>query len=314
MSFSSKTKDEITKQKIKDEAERRAVLGALTHAAGSISLSREGVGVRLVSENHNVARLYAQLANELYGLEWTISISQTEGLNARNTIVKLTGENCRKLLQDAGCIGADEQGADFLPNSNIPAALVAEDETRRAFIRGAFLGCGSITDPKKGYHLEFVCRREEFAYGLCELMYAYGINAKYTERKNNTIVYLKDGDDISDAITLVGGMNSTMEFEHARILRGVSNDLNRQRNFENANMQKAAEKAAQQLVDIELIAKEAGLNSLPPRLYAAAEARLNNPEATLNELAEMLDVSKSGINHRLNKLCEIANELRLGSD
>lgn len=106
-------------------------------------------------------------------------------------------------------------------------------------------------------------------------------------------------------------MEGMLAFENARVLRNVANDLNRRSNFEDANMQKAAQAAAQQLVDIELLSRETGLANLPPKLREAAEARLNNPEATLTELAELLDIGKSGMNHRLNKLSALAEDIRL---
>ena len=123
-------------------------------------------------------------------------------------------------------------------------------------------------------------------------------------------VYLKDGELVSDFITLIGAMNSTMAFEEARVMRSVSNHINRQQNFEDANMNKAAAAAAQQLLDIEFIRLNAGLDSLPPKLRGAAELRINNPEATLSDLAEMAEISKSGLNHRLAKLSTIAQELK----
>ena len=115
---------------------------------------------------------------------------------------------------------------------------------------------------------------------------------------------------VSDFISLIGAMNSTMAFEEARVMRSVSNHINRQQNFEDANMNKAAAAAAQQLLDIEFIRLNAGLDSLPPKLRGAAELRINNPEATLSDLAEMAEISKSGLNHRLAKLSTIAQELK----
>ena len=122
---------------------------------------------------------------------------------------------------------------------------------------------------------------------------------------------MKEGESISEFLTYIGAMEGMLAFENARVLRNVANDLNRRSNFEDANMQKAAQAAAQQLVDIELLSRETGLANLPSKLREAAEARLNNPEATLTELAELLDIGKSGMNHRLNKLSAMAEDIRL---
>ncbi|MEG1547730.1 MAG: DNA-binding protein WhiA [Clostridia bacterium] len=310
MSFSSRTKDEAVKQRVKSRGERLALLCALTHAAGSISLSRsDGVGIRYVTENLNVARLTAQLSVELYDVVSSIAVSEHEGLKARNTIVKLTGESCKAILTDSGCLSKDD--GDNISTGIIPQMIITGEADRRAFVKGVFLGCGSVTDPRKGYHLELVCRNEGFAQALEALINTFDLSAKITARKNSYAVYIKDGDAVSDFLTLIGAMNSTMEFEHVRILRGVTNNLNRQSNFENANMQKTALASAQQLVDIELIRLESGLDTLPPKLRDTAEVRINNPEASLSELADILEISRSGINHRLTKLSEMAMELRI---
>ena len=122
---------------------------------------------------------------------------------------------------------------------------------------------------------------------------------------------MKEGESISQFLTYLGAMESMLAFENARVMRDVANHLNRRSNFEDANMQKAAQAAAQQLIDIELLNREVGLLNLPPKLREAAEARLNNPEATLTELAELLNIGKSGMNHRLNRLSAMADDLRI---
>ena len=172
------------------------------------------------------------------------------------------------------------------------------------------MGAGSVSDPKKGYHLEIVCRHERFAQELCGLLADYGLPARYAQRKNAYVAYLKEGEMVAGFLTLTGAMNSTLAFEEARVMRQVAGSVNRIHNFEDANMNKAATAAAAQLVDIECIQRAKGLQSLPPRLREAAELRLNNPEATLSELAQMAEVSKSGLNHRFAKLAALAEEYR----
>ncbi len=309
MSFSSSVKEEIAKQRVKGKPRQFAMLCALTHAAGSLTLGRgRGVGVQYVTESYAVGKLVAQLGCTLYGVEASISVTERKRLNARNTVTRLSGESCRAMLQDFG----------FLPRSaeepfvmgHIPEELIADEDRSRAFLRGAFMGAGSVTDPAKGYHLELVCRHEQFAQELCALMNTFGFNARLAARKSSFVVYVKEGEKISDFLAFLNASNATMEFENARVMRSVKNDLNRQSNFEQSNMQKAALAAAQQNIDIELIRREYGLQKLPPRLREAAEARLNYPEANLSELSEILGLGKSGVNHRLQKLSELANEIR----
>ena len=308
MSFSSQTKDELVEScRLGSTEEQRSLLCGITHAAGSMTLGRGGIGLQYITENSSVAALTVRLGRELYSVTAETSISEKERLNAVSNVVKFTGDGVRDLLNDAG-YGVD--GDEDFELGYIPPRLTDDESKAKAFLRGVFLGAGSVSDPNKGYHLELVCRYEKFAATLCDIMASLGISAKFLPRKSSYIVYLKDGELVSDFITLIGAMNSTMAFEEARVMRSVSNHINRQQNFEDANMNKAAAAAAQQLLDIEFIRLNAGLDSLPPKLREAAELRINNPEATLSDLAEMAEISKSGLNHRLAKLSTIAQELK----
>ncbi|MDR0839850.1 MAG: DNA-binding protein WhiA [Christensenellaceae bacterium] len=309
MSFSSQTKEELTKLKLRTAAEKRAVLCALTYSAGSITLGKGGVGVQYITENQHVGGLIAGLASELYAVEYSVSIREHARLRGHSTAVNLAGgEACKALLQDAGYL---RQSEGELSLGHIPEALLQGEAVKRCYLRGAFLGAGSLSDPAKGYHLELVCRNERFAVELCGLLEGFDLGAKHMARKNSFVVYMKEGESISDFLRLVGAMNSTMAFEDVRVLRSVSGSVNRARNFEDANMNKAAAAAARQLVDIACIQANAALHKLGPRLREAAEARLNNPEASLLELSELMGVSKSGLNHRFEKLAAIACALRL---
>lgn len=293
--------------RMKRPSEKRALLCALTYSAGSITLGRGAMGIQYVTEHGQVGELIARLAGELYQVEADIRVSQSPRLHARSTLVRLSGSGCRTLLLDAGCLGREEG----LTLGHIPEGLVERDEDRRCYLRGAFLGAGSVSDPRKGYHLEIVCRHERFAQELCGLLADhYGLPARYAQRKSAYVAYLKEGEMVAGFLTLTGAMNSTLAFEEARVMRQVSGRVNRIHNFEDANMNKAANAAASQLVDIECIQRVKGLQSLPPRLREAAELRLNNPEATLSELAQMAEVSKSGLNHRFTKLAALAEEYR----
>lgn len=302
MSFSSAIKDEIAKTRLRGADSRRAMLCALTHTAGAMMLGRE-LSVQYITENHSVAKLISQLGPSVYPVSASLAVREQDRLRSRSVLVRFTGEGCSALLRDAGYFS---EGGDSMLIGSIPERYKGEASLIQSFLRGAFLGAGSVTDPQKAYHAEIVCRNEVFARELCDLMNGYELNAKQSVRKSSYIVYIKEGDRIADYLRLLGASAATMDFEHTRILRNVSNNLNRQRNFEDANMQKAAQACAQQLLDIETIQRISGLQSLPRRLFEAAEARLNNPEASLSELSEILEVSKSGLKHRFEKLAERA--------
>lgn len=309
MSFSSTVKDELSCIHLKDEAAQSAALAALTHTAGSITIGRNGMGIEYVTENQNVGHLVSQLATKLYAAQPAITLRQHERLKAKNTVVILSGACCSDILKMSGCLPSDEN--EPFEMGRIMPELVSTENGMKAFLRGAFLGAGSVSNPKKGYHLEIVCRHERFAADLCALMEQASLNAKIAQRKSSFIVYMKDVKGICDMLTYIGAVEARLAIEDVQVFKSVANDLNRLSNFESANMQKTAQAAAQQLIDIELLDKEMGLANLPPKLQEAAEVRLNNPEATLAELADMLGIGKSGMNHRLNKLSEMARDIRL---
>lgn len=183
---------------------------------------------------------------------------------------------------------------------------------RRAFLRGAYLCIGSMSNPGKSYHLEFDCIRKERALLLQELITAFDIPAKIALRKKYYVVYIKEGAAICDMLNIMGAHVSLMDFENHRIVKEVRNSVNRKVNCETANIRKTVNAAAVQVRDIVLIEETYGLNKLPENLQEIARLRLENQEATLQELGDMLNppVGKSGVNHRLRKLSMIAESIR----
>jgi hypothetical protein len=183
---------------------------------------------------------------------------------------------------------------------------------RRAFLRGAFLSSGSVTDPEKNYHYEITCADYEIAEQVRELFLVFGLEAKIVLRKKNYIVYLKEGTMISDALNITGAHISMMKFENVRIVKDVRNSVNRRVNCETANISKTVSAAKKQIEDIEYVKNTIGLERLPANLRDVANARLEEQDASLKELGEMMDppVGKSGVNHRLRKISLIARNLR----
>lgn len=309
MSFSSNLKDELTKVRCTGADERSAMLCALAHTSASMKFGSGALSIEFVTENQSTAELTAKLATELYALDTVLLARRQEGLGKKSYTASASGENSVKLLSDYGCIPGAETDA-YVPGE-VPDRFLLGERMAKSFIRGAFLGAGSVSNPQKGYHLEIVCRYERFAAIVRDLISDFDINARVSERKQNSVVYIKDGEGIADFLRLVGAVDSVLAFENIRVLRYTANDLNRRSNFENANMEKTAQANAQQLIDIRLIMDHSGLVVLPRPLRETAEARLNNPEATLLELAAELNIGKSGANHRLSKLSDIAQGIRL---
>ena len=209
-----------------------------------------------------------------------------------------------KLLDEHGEVGE---------NLNVVQNVVIQQSCcRRAFIRGAFLASGSLSDPEKFYHFEIVCATEEKAKQLQGIIATFDLEAKIVKRKRYYIVYIKEGSQIVDILNVMEAPVALMELENIRILKDMRNSVNRQVNCETANINKTVSAAVKQIEDIEYIRDTIGLENLPENLEEIARERVERPEATLKELGEALDppVGKSGVNHRLRKLCDIAEQLR----
>ncbi len=181
-----------------------------------------------------------------------------------------------------------------------------------AFIAGAFLSCGSVTEPIKEYHLEFAVPYYELAQDLTKLLVSVGINAKYTERKNMYVIYLKGSEAIEDLLTLMGATMSSIDLMNVKIYKDVRNKANRIANCDSANIERTLRASDKQIADIEYISDTIGLENLPEDLINIAELRMEFPEMSLRELGEALDkpLGRSGANHRLKRISEIAEKLR----
>jgi hypothetical protein len=182
---------------------------------------------------------------------------------------------------------------------------------KKAFLRGAFLAGGSISDPEKTYHLEITCHTKAVAGQVLSVLKGFGLNAKNICRKGNTVIYLKEGENIVDFLNITGAHTSLMEFENIRILKEMRNNVNRVVNCETANLDKIVNASVRQIENIKLVIEKAGLGSLPEGLRQVAETRLKYPDISFRELGEMLDppLGESGVNHRLRKLDKIAENL-----
>ena len=307
MSFSSSAKEDLVKIRLKSNPIRLAQLAGLVHTCGALTIGR-GRGAAFSTESLAVGKLIVSLSASLYALEPTIELSERERRRPL-TLVTLLGDDAERLLLDTGLL-LHENG-EFSIGETVPKQLLPDDECRRAFLRGAFLGSGSCTNPYRGYHLEIIARSEAFAEQLLTVLSAFGPEAKTMLRREKPVVYLK-GDEVSAFLALIGANASVLKFESARSERDFRNYVNRTTNCETANIEKTVLASTDQVNAIEIIEEHMGLNRLPAPLYEAALLRLNHPEATLQELADLAEIGKSGMNHRLARLVRIAKEIRHG--
>lgn len=306
MSFSATAKAEVCRTSSGRECCEMAELSALIHTAGSISISGGAFSLRVDTENAAVARRVFALIKNLYGIQAKTQM-QTNHLK-RNHIYSLSIQKdvARMVATDTHIFG--EEGFEF----GTDTAFLTSRCCRIAFVRGAFLGGGSVTNPEKRYHLEFVCEQKEFAQGLLNIIVELGVSAKMIPRGKNHVVYIKEGDAIVTLLTMMGAHSSILNIENIRILKGMRNNVNRKVNCETGNLSKTVNASVRQQESIEYIRTHMGLDKLSPALLAVAEARISYPEATLDELAELLGAeSKSGINHKLRKINNIAEHLKM---
>ena len=231
---------------------------------------------------------------------------------------KTVYKKCEKLIRLLDIDVNSEEGKRALKiiydknGYSVDNILVERNCCKQAFFRGAFLAAGSITDPEKGYHFEIVCDSKQHTVLLTDIMEDFMLEPKVVSRKHYYVVYIKDGSLIVDALNVMGAHISLMNMENVRILKDIRNSVNRRVNCETANINKTVSAAVRQIDDIRFIEQEAGLKCLPDNLRILAEIRLEEPELPLKELGEKLTpkLGKSGVNHRLRKISEIANELR----
>lgn len=312
MSYSGKVKAEITRQEELSRPEFMALLSAVMKVTGTMSLlPGKGIGFRISTENPVTARFLTKHLKELVDASVRVLVSRSATLKKKNLYLISFDEvrDLKGLLFETGIL--TEEGDHLMIDDSIPRQLVKTETHKRAYLRGAFLGSGSISDPEKQYHLEFVTHSEQYADELVWLLRTWQLKARVISRKGSHVVYLKEGEQIVDLLNIMGAHQALLETENIRILKGMRNSVNRLVNCETANLSKTVNASVRQMEAIRLIQRTIGLNRLPEALRQAAELRSSYPEATLKELGDMMEppVGKSGVNHRLRKIEKIAEEI-----
>lgn len=312
MSFSGQVKEELSRQFHKGRHCQIAEISAILSFAGKLEKMDDSSVLRVYTENLPLARKYFILMKDTFHISCRIAVRQNVYLHkSRTFVISLTDrDDIRKVLLAVKWI--NEKNEDIRTKSLANRMLVQNACCKRAFIRGAFLSAGSMSDPEKSYHFEIVCDSEEKAGQLMEIINSFGMDSKIVMRKKNYVVYLKEGAQIVDMLNVMKAHVALMDLENVRILKEMRNSVNRQVNCETANISKTVSAAVKQLEDINFIINTRGLDSLPDNLKEIAQARLQYPQAPLKELGAYLEtpVGKSGVNHRLRRLSEIAEELR----
>lgn len=312
MSFSGNVKEELSEHWSSARHCQIAELAAILGLCGSIIInSRNEYRVKVHTENKAVARKVFTLIKKTFNIESDISIRRNiQKQSVSYSVVVKQHQDALRVLQAVKLI--DEHLDGFEEVRIVNPIVVQQTCCKRAFIRGAFLAAGSMSDPKKAYHFEIVCAAEPMAEQIRELMSSFSMDAKIVQRKKSYVVYLKEGSQIVDILNIMEAHVSLMELENVRILKEMRNTVNRKVNCETANLNKTVSAAVKQLEDITYLRDTIGLEKLSEGLEEVALARLSHPDASLKELGVLLSppVGKSGVNHRLRKLGDLAEKVR----
>lgn len=300
MSFSGTVKEELAAQIGAARHCQLAELAALFHFAGSTC--EDGAHLSFYAENEAVARKGFTLFKKAFNID-NVVMTEKGRLLPDDEIEK-------KVIQALHLTGT--AGKPIALDMPVSSLLVKNSCCARAYLRGAFLCIGSMSDPAKSYHLEYVCSESAHAKQLRDMIQEFQIEAKIIRRKKYDVVYLKEGAGIVDLLNVMGAHVSLMNLENLRIVKEMRNSINRRVNCETANISKTVTAASRQIEDILLIRDKYGFENLPDNLRQMAEVRLEYPDAALKELGGYLEpsVGKSGVNHRLRRLSEIADGIK----
>ncbi len=303
MSFSYNVKEELAK---KNEAPKHCRVAQLSAMAAFCAIYQDG-GIVFRHENSLVLDVVKDLLKSAFSLEENDFEERPGILSVRNN--EAAGQ---VLMGIKWMTGAGEDTC--IERKIFSSILLRNDCCKKAYLRGAFLCAGSVNDPNGAYHFEIVCRSKEEAEAVASLLKGFSLDVKTIERKKHTIAYLKDGSNITDALNLMGAFNAQMEFYNVMILKDMRNNVNRKVNCETANLKKTVSASLKQIEDIEYIRDNIGMEALKEGLREVALLRLDNPDASLKDLGEMLEppLGRSGVNHRLKAISEFAEEHRNG--
>lgn len=311
MSFSGMVKEELYRHIGNARHCRIAELAAILSFCGRIEHFPDGDRLKIQTENEAVARKCFTLLQKTFNIEKEVSVRENSHLKrVKVYMLEVSDPKEIQVILQATKLITDSKTHDTLALENL--LVVQQNCCKRAFIRGAFLLSGSISDPEKGYHFEIVYPDEQKAQQLQTIIRSFSVDAKIVQRKKSYVVYVKEGAQIVDMLAVMEANVALMDLENIRILKEMRNSVNRKVNCETANINKTVNAAVKQMEDIKLIQRTMGFEQLNEGLAQIAELRMQYPEATLKELGMMLrpQVGKSGVNHRLRKLSALADELR----
>ncbi len=308
MSFSTLVKDELCRIELNDECCKKSEIFGVVLSGNLFLHEKDSRNIKVITENAAFARRLYTAVRKVYGMSPEVSIRRSSKLKKHisYSIIFASMQMINKILYDFEISAFNED--DLFPINTTLKKVCC----KKSFLRAVFLSGGSVSDPEKTYHLEIATRNKKCTEIIKEILKDYGINVKIIIRKGNYVAYIKEGENIVDFLNIIGAHGALMEFENVRILKDMRNSVNRIVNCETANLEKTVNASVRQAENIKLIESTMGIKNLPENLIDIANLRLEYSELSLKELGEMLTpkLGKSGVNHRLRKLDEIANNIR----
>lgn len=320
MSFATNAKLEVLKEDIENDCCSIAFLSAIIKCSGELSISsNHQIKVEIFTEIPELFDKIKHIIEQYYGKVCQMSMMENTNISrASRYKITLPYDITDQLLKDLGIMSIDEDGMLAIENG-ISDFLIMDDCCKRSYVKGAFVACATSNiviknynnDRGSGYHLEFVFNFDKIAEDFLKLLSNFDITAKITTRKNSPIVYIKEYQLICDTLALVGANKAVLDLQNEAAIRELRNNVNRQNNCLNANLNKTVQASVKQLNAIKNIQDNMGLESLSENLMELALLRLANPEATLEELRQLSTqkLTKSGINHRFAKIIEISDNI-----
>ncbi len=313
MSFSSETKNELAHVEPEKKCCQLAEIAGFVRASGSIRLlGNEKFMAVLTMDNPAVARHYKKLLKGYFGVDPELTIGAAAALKKGHTYSLEIGPDLRSdsILRETGILMVRE-GKNYI-SDGIYDGVIRTKCCRKSYLRGMFLGAGSVNDPEKSYHLEFVCNTEKLAEDLRKLIGTFtDLEGRISGRKDKSIVYMKNSQYISDTLALMGAHSKVLALEDVKIRKEIRGEAVRITNCDNANTDRTLDASMKQIRAIRRIDEQAGLGSLPEKLRELAVLRINNPEASLTQLGDMMSppLKKSGVNNRMKRILDFAARL-----
>ncbi|MGF7186036.1 hypothetical protein GGQ84_002129 [Desulfitispora alkaliphila] len=310
MSFSIKTKNELARITPENVCCQLAELGAMIRMDGTIKISPgKGLSLQVVTESAPAARKVFKLLKELFQVPGEIIVQRKNRLKKNNVyVVNIPSQpEVKNILDKLGIMDAN-----YNINPEIRKDLIDSECCQRTYLRGVFLGGGSVNNPEGTYHLEIITADQIHGLQISNLINNFDLNAKLVSRKKWWVVYIKGSEQIAGFLSLIGAHTAMLDFENVKVYKDMRNKVNRLVNCETANLTKTVDAALRQVECINSISRTIGLDKLSPGLQQIAKLRLEYPDTSLKELGEMCEppVSKSGVNHRMRKIEKMAEDFK----